>query len=612
MSIDCLYQRSLFHPSFLSANPSSSSEPVLKMPAASSGPSISDYQTLAPPLLKRPSLASPYSSSTSPVSPVSFEPKNNDTLWMGDLESWMDATFLQQLWASLGEPVNVKVMRSKTASSDALISYCFVQFASSAAADFALRKYNNTVIPGAHSLFKLNWATGGGIHHANYVNREPEYSIFVGDLLPTTQDSDLFLTFHTIYPSCTSAKIIVDPVTGLSRKYGFVRFSSEKEQQHALIHMQGYLCHGRPLRISVAAPKSRASIAADSALGIASNPTSNRQPNQDLCSVDPLNTTVFVGGLSNDLSEKDLQLFFQPFGKILNIKIPYGKGCGFVQFNDKFAAEHAINALQGALLGSSHIRLAWGHNTLPASALERASDDSEEGTLSTVGSANASATSNLVGANPGNLKSGPVSPRSAVAAQSLLPNSIVHSLNGMEPLNVTPLSPPALSRSASISPALSGSASGMTPLSSNFSHHTGQQVPSSVLHAANMNTTAKPQANVKLPEWLQSYAGDQSSAGGQDILASRLSSLKLMDDEAFGYPPTSLGRSNSWYPFAKERQTSLADVADEREKLESLMDRRSIGASANIGVKSRLARPYSFGPSGSQLLQPTYRLPRDV
>ncbi|EPY52772.1 RNA-binding protein Csx1 [Schizosaccharomyces cryophilus OY26] len=608
MSIDCLYQRSLFHPSFLPANLPSSSEAVSKMPA-SSGPTFSDYQ-IAPPLLKRPSMASHYSSATSPVSPISFEPKNNDTLWMGDLESWMDATYLQQLWASLGEPVNVKVMRSKTASSDALISYCFVQFASSAAAEHALKKYSDTVIPGAHSLFKLNWATGGGIHHANYVNRDPEYSVFVGDLLPTTQDSDLFLTFHSIYPSCTSAKIIVDPVTGLSRKYGFVRFSNEKEQQHALVHMQGYLCHGRPLRISVAAPKSRASIAADSALGIVSNPTSNRQPNQDLCSVDPLNTTVFVGGLSHDLTEKDLQLCFQTFGKILNIKIPYGKGCGFVQYNDKTSAEHAIAALQGALLGSSHMRLAWGHNTLPASALERSNDgDIEETGLSAVGPTNVPS-GNMVGTAASGLKGAPVSPRSAVAAQSLLPNAIVHSLNGMEPLNVTPLSPPPLSRSASISPALSGSASGLTPLSSNFSHHGGQQLPSSVLHGGSLNTAPKAQANVKLPEWLQSYAGEnQPSAGGQDLLASRMSSLKLMDDDAFAYSATSVpGRSSSWYPFNKERQSSMVDVSGEREKFESLMDKPMVGA----GMKNRLARPYSFGPNGSQYLQPSYRIPRDV
>ena len=67
---------------------------------------------------------------------------------------------------------------------------------------------------------------------------QKEYSIFVGDLAPETSNSDLVAVFRNpllglrndrepkfIRPflSCKSAKIMLDPVTGVSRGYGFVR-----------------------------------------------------------------------------------------------------------------------------------------------------------------------------------------------------------------------------------------------------------------------------------------------------------------------------------------------------------------------------------------------------
>ncbi|KAF8207734.1 hypothetical protein K438DRAFT_1575579, partial [Mycena galopus ATCC 62051] len=63
-------------------------------------------------------------------------------------------------------------------------------------------------------------------------------SIFVGDLAPETSNSDLVVVFRNpvlglrndrapqfirLFASCKSAKIMLDPVTGVSRGYGLVR-----------------------------------------------------------------------------------------------------------------------------------------------------------------------------------------------------------------------------------------------------------------------------------------------------------------------------------------------------------------------------------------------------
>jgi len=79
----------------------------------------------------------------------------------------------------------------------------------------------------------------------------------VGDLGPEVNEFVLVSLFQARFPSCKSAKIMTDAVTGQSRGYGFVRFSEETDQQRALVEMQGVYCGNRPMRISTATPKTR-------------------------------------------------------------------------------------------------------------------------------------------------------------------------------------------------------------------------------------------------------------------------------------------------------------------------------------------------------------------
>lgn len=48
--------------------------------------------------------------------------------------------------------------------------YCFVELASPAAATKAINTLNGMIIPGSNKLFKLNWASGGGMASASYVS----------------------------------------------------------------------------------------------------------------------------------------------------------------------------------------------------------------------------------------------------------------------------------------------------------------------------------------------------------------------------------------------------------------------------------------------------------
>ena len=44
---------------------------------------------------------------------------------------------------------------------------------------------------------------------------------------------------------------------------------------------------------------------------------------------------IFVGGLDPSVSDDQLRQVFSAYGDILYVKIPFGKGCGFVQFGSR-------------------------------------------------------------------------------------------------------------------------------------------------------------------------------------------------------------------------------------------------------------------------------------
>jgi len=68
--------------------------------------------------------------------------------------------------------------------------------------------------------------------------------------------------FQTYYRSVKAVKVVMDPVTGLCKGYGFVRFFDEGEQVRALTEMQGAYIGSRPIRVSVATPRNRPTLSA--------------------------------------------------------------------------------------------------------------------------------------------------------------------------------------------------------------------------------------------------------------------------------------------------------------------------------------------------------------
>ncbi|XP_016386433.1 tRNA selenocysteine 1-associated protein 1-like isoform X1 [Sinocyclocheilus rhinocerous] len=173
------------------------------------------------------------------------------SLWMGDLDPYMDENFIKQAFSTMGETAyGVKIITHRVTGGSA--GYCFVELADEAGVDRCVQRLNGKLVPGSNPprKFKLNYATYGKRPEPG-----PEFSVFVGDLTSEVDDYQLHQFFLKKFPSCKGAKVVTDPY-GNSRGYGFVKFSDENEQKKALEEFQNASgLGGKPIRISIAVNK---------------------------------------------------------------------------------------------------------------------------------------------------------------------------------------------------------------------------------------------------------------------------------------------------------------------------------------------------------------------
>jgi len=175
-------------------------------------------------------------------------------LWIGGLEPYMDEAFLQNAMNMMGESgvVSIKVMTNKFTGEPA--GYGFINFDSDQTAIIAMHRLGGKIIPNSAPpvRFKLN-------HNSTRLQpgEQADTSIWVGDLTPEVDDFALYRFFTQRYGSIRCAKVVLDE-SGFSKGYGFVRFGSEAEQQHALGSMTGEMGLGsKPIKVSMANQKNR-------------------------------------------------------------------------------------------------------------------------------------------------------------------------------------------------------------------------------------------------------------------------------------------------------------------------------------------------------------------
>ncbi|CAN8276991.1 unnamed protein product [Cochlearia groenlandica] len=278
---------------------------------------------------------------------------DNKTIWVGDLLHWMDESYLNSSFSSSGQISSVKVIRNKhTGLSE---GYGFVEFISHDVAEKVLQELDGTTMLNSDQPFRINWASLGEKRiDNNNSNNNSDISIFVGDLSSEVTDTLLEKTFSDKYKSVTNARVVVDVNSGRSKGYGFVRFGDEGERSKAMSEMNGVMCCDKAMRICHATPRKQS--------GYYHHHYQQGLSNGARHDMDSSNTTIFVGGLDSSVTEDDLRQPFASYGEIVSVKIPIGKGCGFIQFVNRENAEEALDILNGTVFGKQTVRLSWGRN----------------------------------------------------------------------------------------------------------------------------------------------------------------------------------------------------------------------------------------------------------
>lgn len=80
--------------------------------------------------------------------------------------------------------------------------------------------------------------------------------IYVGNLPYDAADADLQQLFQT-YGGVTSARVIIDKMSGRSKGFGFVEMPDKSEAENAIENINGQDFMGRALRVNESQPRPR-------------------------------------------------------------------------------------------------------------------------------------------------------------------------------------------------------------------------------------------------------------------------------------------------------------------------------------------------------------------
>jgi RNA recognition motif-containing protein len=83
---------------------------------------------------------------------------DSKTLWIGDIESWMDENYIEQSF-TFARPTSIKIIKDKTTGLPT--GYGFMEFPSHDVAQQILASFNGKPVPGTNKSFRLKWGFYG-------------------------------------------------------------------------------------------------------------------------------------------------------------------------------------------------------------------------------------------------------------------------------------------------------------------------------------------------------------------------------------------------------------------------------------------------------------------
>lgn len=279
--------------------------------------------------------------------------ESNRTLYVGNLDPSVTEELILVLFGQLGKIQNCKMFQE--ANTD---PYCFVEFLEHSHALNAITMMNDKMLQ--NRRMRVDWATGqGNKNKVNKIDTTKHYHVYVGELSPEIDEQALREAFQ-VFGEISDCKVVKDPQTLKSRGYGFVVFIKKYDAEVSIQNMNGQWLGRKMIKARWATRK------------LPSVTTPETKPEQTTLDYDEVfnqttgtNTTVFCGGLKQDITEEALQQAFHSYGPIDKIKIFKEKGYAFIKYTCKEHSCQAIVAQHNATINGQTIRCSWGKDTGP-------------------------------------------------------------------------------------------------------------------------------------------------------------------------------------------------------------------------------------------------------
>ncbi|PQQ05871.1 polyadenylate-binding protein 4-like isoform X1 [Prunus yedoensis var. nudiflora] len=253
---------------------------------------------------------------TTPVDPL-----QKVSLYVGDLDPQVTEDDLLGTFRFIGPIASVRLCRN--AHSGESLRYAYVNFYSHSHASKAMACLNHTELKG--KTMRIMWSQRDALPRKTGIA-----NIFVKNLdtsVTSTQLQDMFGDFGTIL-SCKVAE-----ENGKSKGFGFVQFDTEDSAMAAVSALNDTVIMGKNLYVSKFVKKS-----------------------ERLSEF----TNLYVKNLDEDVTEDLLEEKFSLYGRVDSLAIMKdanrkSRGFGFVNFESQEEAKKAIEAMNGALLGTKHL-----------------------------------------------------------------------------------------------------------------------------------------------------------------------------------------------------------------------------------------------------------------
>uniref|UniRef100_A0A0E0KWZ3 RRM domain-containing protein n=1 Tax=Oryza punctata TaxID=4537 RepID=A0A0E0KWZ3_ORYPU len=302
---------------------------------------------------------------------------DNTNLYVGNLPASVASHKLIELFLPFGRIVRSRVVDDCFTGLSQ--GYGFVKYSDPRCAAEAIKRMNGRLVEGRALEVRVAGFPSSGSNPSVHAmpeddSHQPSKETDMAKLyvcnLSLSMNTDRLIHLFLPFGEVTSAKVAKDHTTGLSKGYGFVKYSSSHHAAEAVIHLNGRLVDGRKIEVRVSGiPSTLPNSAVES-------PSTTRTIKE----IDMSN--LYVCNMPSSIDTKKLVELFLPFGKITHARVMAdpdtfsAKGYGFIKFTDSESATKAIAAMNGALVGGEMIivRVAGLSPSASSSAVQTSPD----------------------------------------------------------------------------------------------------------------------------------------------------------------------------------------------------------------------------------------------